>query len=186
VDDGGEWKQVAFLNDNPKIANWHFDSLDMVKSDPVTFVFSGTCATTTATVTLTASFPVDETITLFRQGKIASSEIVIRHNEPVRVSLDPKTDAYNFQLPYLYIEGHTAYSISYTLNPPLATSKPEKAVAEDFLCKALSDPALRYRFLLCRTRLFAGNQYLRNAGYYILSDGKEASSNVNLRFKRPE
>ena len=44
VDAGGEWKQVAFLNDDPKIANWHFDNFDMVKSDPVTFMFSGGCS----------------------------------------------------------------------------------------------------------------------------------------------
>jgi hypothetical protein len=108
----------------------------------------------------------------------------MRRNDPVRVTLDQKTNAYNFRLPYLYIEAQTAHSISYTMNPPQATSKPETLVAEDFLCKALSDATLTYRFLLCRTRLFAGDQALGNAGYYILSDGEEASTNVNLQFPK--
>jgi hypothetical protein len=71
VDAGGEWKQVAFLNDDPKIANWHFDSFDMVKSDPVTFIFSGGCASERSPVAVATSFPVEESVELFQQGRVA-------------------------------------------------------------------------------------------------------------------
>ena len=37
-----EWKEVAFLNDDRKLGDWHYDNLEDVKSDLVAFVFSGT------------------------------------------------------------------------------------------------------------------------------------------------
>ena len=67
-------------------------------------------------------------------------------------------------------------------------------MSEEFRCKALSDPELRYRFLLCRTRVVGRDeaprsqlrkqpqtQPLGNATYQILSDGKEAASSVTLK-----
>jgi hypothetical protein len=186
VQDGGQWKQVAFLNDNRKIANWHYDSIDAVKRDPVTFVFSGGCRSEIDPVSVATSYPVQESVEQFQAGRIAFSEIVMSHNDPVTVSLDTNKNAYSFLLPYLYVERKTAFRISYTLTPPLTTSKPEETVAEEFHCKALSDTALTYRFLLCRTQLVAHTSSIRdlgNSGYYVLSDGKEASSSVKLQFK---
>src|SRR5215475_4875086 len=186
VQHGGQWKQVAFLNDNRKIADWHYDNIDAVKRDPVTFIFAGGCRSDIDPVSVATSYPVQESVEQFQSGRIAFSEIVMRHNDPVNASLDITTNAYSFLLPYLYVERKTGFSISYTLTPPLATSKPEENVAEDFHCKALSDTKLTYRFLLCRTQLVARTSSIRdlgNSGYYILSDGKEASSSVNLQFK---
>src|SRR5262245_12970130 len=39
----GEWRDVGFLNDNRTIAAWHYEDIDTVKTDPVRYVFSGTC-----------------------------------------------------------------------------------------------------------------------------------------------
>src|SRR5690242_2826597 len=39
----GEWKEVAFLNDDRKIGEWHYEKLEDVKGDLVAFVFSGNC-----------------------------------------------------------------------------------------------------------------------------------------------
>src|SRR6266446_4506562 len=36
----GEWKEVAFLNDDRNLGDWHFDSIQEVKSDLAAFVFS--------------------------------------------------------------------------------------------------------------------------------------------------
>src|SRR5215471_20340592 len=41
----GEWKEVAFLNDDRRLGDWHFDSIEEVKRNLVTFAFTGTCST---------------------------------------------------------------------------------------------------------------------------------------------
>lgn len=191
VEEKGEWKQVAFLNDDRKLGDWHYDSIDEVKRDLVRYVFSGTCRGEQGPVRVATSYPVRESVERFQDGKIPFSKIVMRDNAPVSVVFDRQTDAYTFQLPYLYIEGKTGPDVIYTLTPPLTTSKAETEVTEEFRCKALSDAELTYRFLLCRTRVVASDpriqrqnerQVLGNAAYYIFSDGKEASSSVKLRF----
>jgi hypothetical protein len=61
-------------------------------------------------------------------------------------------------------------------------------MAVEFRCKAISDADLTYRFLLCRNHLVntrvrdEAQQSLGSAAYFILSDGKEASSSVKLNF----
>jgi hypothetical protein len=187
----GEWKEVAFLNDDRKLGDWHFDSIEEVKRDLAIFVFSGTCRGEEGPVRVATSYPVEETFKKFQEGKIPFSQIVISDNNPVSVIFDRPTDTYSFQLPYVYVEKKNGLDVVYTLVPPLTTSKPEPAVAIEFRCKALSDAELTYRFLLCRTRLVNrdrhiqeqnGRQPLGNAAYYILSDGKEATSTVKLNF----
>jgi hypothetical protein len=65
-------------------------------------------------------------------------------------------------------------------------------LAAEFRCKTINDDDLTYRFLLCRTafvNLNAANSKERipnspnSWAYYIFSDGREASSTVNLSFK---
>ena len=187
VSQTGEWKQVAFLNDDRKLGDWHYDNIDDVKKDPAKYVFSGSCRGEQGPVKLTTSFPVQET---FEKPPLA-----VRNNDPVSVIFDSATNAYTFQLPYLYLTSKDASGSLYTEHPPLLTSKVETDVLEEFRCKALSDPELRYRFLLCRTRVVGRNdesapqlrrqprtQPLGNATYQILSDGKEAASSVTLKF----
>jgi hypothetical protein len=187
VSQTGEWKQVAFLNDDRKLGDWHHDNIDDVKKDPAKYLFSGSCRGEQGPVKLTTSFPVQETF--------KKPPLVVRTNDPVSVFFDSATNAYTFQLPYLYLGGKDASSSLYTEHPPLLTSKAETEVSEEFRCKALSDPELTYRFLLCRTRVVGRNEAPRpelrkqaqtpplgNAAYQILSDGKEAASSVTLKF----
>jgi hypothetical protein len=187
VSQTGEWKQVAFLNDDRKLGDWHHDNIDDVKKDPAKYVFSGSCRGEQGPVKLTTSFPVQETF--------KKPPLVVRNNDPVSVFFDSATNAYTFQLPYLYLESKEASGSLYTEHPPLLTSKVETDVSEEFRCKALSDPELTYRFLLCRTRVVGRNEATRpqlrkqpqtqplgNATYQILSDGKEAASSVTLKF----
>lgn len=185
-----EWKEVAFLNDDRSLGDWHFDNIDEVKQDLVAFVFSGTCRGEQGPLSVTSSFPVTETVEQARDGKIPFSKIIITHNDPVSAIFDQPSGAYTFQLPYVYSERKNGTDIVYTLMPPRRTSKPEPSLAIEFRCKALSDADLTYRFLLCRNRVVNtdsrvrddGRQSPGSAAYFILSDGKEASSSVKLNF----
>jgi hypothetical protein len=187
-----EWKDVGFLNDNRNLAAWHYEDIDSVKSDPVRYVFSGMCSTEQAPLRLATRYPVKESYDQFRKGTIPMSKVALRDNPPVSVFFDKSTNSYTFQLPFLYAEGVSRAETTYTLMPPTAASKPEAGVAEEFRCKTISDGDLTYRFLLCRTTLVnlnATNSKQRipdspnSRAYYIFSDGREASSSVNLLFE---
>ena len=187
----GEWKEVAFLNDDRKLGDWHYDKLEDVKKDLVTYVFSGDCRSEEGALRVATSYPVTESLEEFRQGKIPFSKVVINDNDAVSVTFDRTTGAYTFRLPYVYSERQNGTDSVYTLTPPRKTSNPEPGVAIEFRCKALSDADLTYRFLLCRSRVVnQDNRYqeqtarssLGSSAYYILSDGKEASSTVQLDF----
>ena len=122
VGQSGEWKEVAFLNDDRKLGDWHFDSIDEVKNDPAAFVFSGACGSDeAAALKVSTSFPVQETFEKFQQGKIPFSQIVISDNDPVGVTFDRPTETYTFRLPYVYRERNSSTSATplYTLVPPL-------------------------------------------------------------------
>jgi hypothetical protein len=186
-----EWKEVAFLNDDRKLGDWHHENLNDVKSDLVAFVFSGTCRDDQSPLRVATSYPVTESVQQYQQGKIKFSQIVINDNDPVSVSFDSTSGAYTFQLPYVYSERKNGTDIVYTLTPPRTTSTPEAGVAIEFRCKAINDADLTYRFLLCRSRVVNRDGRFRedspslgSAAYYILSDGKEASSSVKLDFGR--
>jgi hypothetical protein len=125
----------------------------------------------------------------FIAGNGPLSNVVVRENESVKASFDRSTNSYKFQLPFLYLEPRLVGQSSdalYTLMPPTAASKPVSDAAEEFQCKGVTDGDLIYRFLLCRTKLFAPNRSVNwekgSFAYYILSDGKEASSSVRLNF----
>lgn len=186
-----EWKEVAFLNDDRKLGDWHHDNLEDVKNDMVAFVFSGTCRDDQSAVRVATSYPVTESVQQYQQGKIKFSQIAINDNDPVTVTFDSTSGAYTFQLPYVYTERKNGTDIVYTLTPPRLNSSPDAGVAIEFRCKAINDADLTYRFLLCRSRVVNRDGRYRedtpslgSAAYYIMSDGKEASSSVKLDFGR--
>jgi hypothetical protein len=188
----GEWKDVGFLNDNRNLAAWHHDNIDSVKNDPVRYVFSGMCTSEQAPLRLATRYPIKESYDQFRKGTIPISKVAVRDNPPVSVFFDRSTNSYTFQLPFLYAEGATRAETTYTLMPPSAGSKPEAGLADEFRCKAISDADLTYRFLLCRTAFVNLNATKSKEripdspgswAYYIFSDGREASSTVNLSFE---
>ena len=140
---------------------------------------------------MATSYPVTESVQQFQQGKIKFSQIVINDNDPVSVTFDSSSGAYTFQLPYVYSERKNGTDIVYTLTPPRLNSSPEAGIAIEFRCKAINDADLTYRFLLCRSRVVNRDGRYRedtpslgSAAYYIMSDGKEASSSVKLDFGR--
>jgi len=187
----GEWRDVGFLNDNRNIAAWHYEDIESVKTDPVRYVFSATCTSEQAPLKLSTRYPIQESFNQLRKGRIPMSRVEVRNNPPVSVIFDRTTNSYTFQLPFLYPEGSGAET-TYTLTPPTAGSRPEAGVAAEFRCKAINDADLTYRFLLCRTAFLNLNartskERIPNEpgswAYYIFSDGREASSTVNLTFE---
>src|SRR5215510_11630606 len=62
VTDRGEWREVAFFNENRKLGDWYRTTLDEVKSDLAAYVFKGGCGGQHASVQVTTKFPVDESI----------------------------------------------------------------------------------------------------------------------------
>lgn len=189
----GEWKQVAFFNDDRTLGDWHHSTIDDVRRDLSTFVFSGVCRGQTGPVRISTSFPIEDSIDKAAESKVPLSKIEVRNNNPVSVFFDGRTESYTFQLPYLYLHSKGPSGNLYSLMPPRAASRPETDVAEEFRCKALSDAELTYRFLLCRTSVVdtdarsprekPSTPTLGSMAYYILSDGREASASVKLTFE---
>src|SRR5688572_2191216 len=66
----GVWKEVAFLNSDRKIGNWHFESLAEVNRELATFKFSGECRADRDPLSVAISYPVQESINRFNRGLI--------------------------------------------------------------------------------------------------------------------
>ena len=185
----GEWKQVAFLNEDRKLGDTHFDNIDDVRRDLARLVFSGQCRSESGSVRLDTSYAITESFNRYIKRQIPLEDVAIRTNPPVTVNFVYTADAYVFELPYVYLVERQGNGGIYTFEPPRATSTPDPNVAQEYRCKAVSDPELTYRFLICKLQLLPRDPVARkrdtrpfgSAAYYILSDGKEAASSVKLR-----
>src|SRR5262249_39533509 len=152
----------------------------------------GMCRGDHGPVQLTTKFPVAETVDAFNAGRIGLDEIDVNVNSPVRASFDTQTQAYTFDLPYLFLVSRQDDESLYSLTPPRLADRDRYAtdVIDHWDCKSVTAENVTYQFLICRTTTQARNPAARNAGraafgasaYFILSDGKEASSNVRLSF----
>ncbi len=117
---------MAFLNDDRDLGDWHFDTIEQVKGDLAALIFSGSCFDDMTSVKVASSYPVQETVDRFHEGKLPFSQIVISDNDAVSVTFNRSENAYTFQLPYLYREprhganegGKRAFTRLY---PPLTT-----------------------------------------------------------------
>jgi hypothetical protein len=189
VTDKGEWKEVAFFNENRKLGDWYRTSLDEVKSELAVYVFKGACGGQHAAVQLTTKFPVDESLKSYQAGRIPFRNIDINVNSPVTATYDAQSQIYTFDLPYLFRSTNNGEPI-YTLNPPRLSDRYATDVMNRWECKSVNADDVTYKFLICHTTLVP-----RNAGpdssrtvpfgasaYSILSDGREAYSSVKLSF----
>src|SRR5262245_2029944 len=115
VNDKGEWRTVAFFNEKRELGDWYRRTLEEVKSDLAVFVFSGACRGEHGAVQLVTKFPVTESIDAYNQRRIGLDEIEVNVNAPVRASFDAQTQAYSFDLPYLFLvdqkENENIYSL---------------------------------------------------------------------------
>src|SRR5262249_20459124 len=94
----GEWKEVAFLNDDRKLGDWHFESIEDVRNDLTTFVFSGACSSENDSLKVATSYAVQETADKYVQGKIPLTQVVMSDNAPVTLRFDENSGAYVFEL----------------------------------------------------------------------------------------
>jgi hypothetical protein len=188
----GEWRPVAFFNENRKLGDWYRSNLEEVRTDLSVYLFKGTCQSDHGTIQLTTKFPVGESIDAYNAGRIPFDQIDINVNAPVNVAYDSRTGAYAFDLPFLYLISHQATSSVYSLIPQHFGDKYATEVTNPWDCKSVSSIDITYRFLICRTstqdRAPSGRNQQRtppsfgSSAYFILSDGSEAQSTVTLNF----
>jgi len=195
VNDEGEWRTVAFFNEKRELGDWYRRNFDEVKTDPAVFIFKGVCRGEHGPVQLTTKFPVTESIEAYGQRRIGFDEIAINVNPAVRAALDVQTEAYTFELPYLFLVSEHDDERLYSLDPPRLVDRYGYArnVIESWACKSVSAENVTYQFLICRTTtlpVLPRNTVERSSNrpafgasaYFILSDGKEASSSVKLSY----
>lgn len=187
----GEWRPVAFFNEDRRLGDWCRESLEEVRDDLTVFTFKGACSGEQGTVQVSTEFPTAESIEAYNAGRIDSKQVDITVNDPVTAVLDPKTMAYKFELPYLFLTGRQGSVNVYSLVAPNRNSAYATDVTNRWECKAVYSNDVTYRFLICRTStaprgIQARNQRWERAfgasAYFILSDGTEAQTSVNLTF----
>jgi hypothetical protein len=192
VNEPGEWRPVAFFNEKRELGDWYRANFDEVKRDLSVFIFKGVCRGDHGPVQLTTKFPVAETVEAFNAGRIGLDAVDVNVNAPVRTSFDSQTQAYIFDLPYLFLVSRQDDESLYSLEPPRLAERDRYAtdVIDHWECKSVTAENVTYQFLICRTTTQPRNSAARSAAraafgasaYFILSDGKEASSNVKLSF----
>ena len=187
----GEWRTVAFFNENRELGDWCRGSLEEVKTDLAVYTFSGVCSGDKGTINVATEFPTAASIEAFNRGEIDLNKIDITVNDPVNASLSPKTMAYTFDLPYLFLTGRRGTTNVYSLVAPDRDAVYAEHVASHWECKSVSSEDVTYRFIICRVATVPKGKLARNqtwepsfgsSAFSILSDGTEAKTSVNLSF----
>ncbi len=187
----GEWRPVAFFNEDRRLGDWCRESLEEVKNDLSVYTFKGGCSGEQGTVQVSTEFPTAASIEDYNLGRIDVSQVDVTVNDPVTAVLDARTMAYKFELPYLFLTGRQGSTNIYSLIAPNRDAAYATDVTNLWECKAVSSNDVTYRFLICRTTTAPRGTRARNqkwerafggSAYFILSDGTEAQSSVNLTF----
>src|SRR5947208_1405915 len=118
INEKGEWRTVAFFNEKRELGDWYRSSFEEVKRDLSVFIFSGVCRGDHGPVLLTTKFPVTESIQAYSEDKIPLDDVEVNVNSPVRASFDSQTQAYTWDLPYLFLVGQQGDQSIYSLDPP--------------------------------------------------------------------
>jgi hypothetical protein len=187
----GQWRPVAFFNEDRRLGDWCRENLEEVKSDLSVYTFKGDCSEKHAVVEVGTEFPVAESYELYRQRKIGQDQIEVIENDPVKAAVNGRTKAYTFELPYLFLDLAGSKSL-YTFVPPDRHAAYARDVTSRWECKSVSSKDVTYRFLICRVstvlmrRLTSIHQKWEPAfgssAFFILSDGMEAKSSVKFIF----
>jgi hypothetical protein len=187
----GEWRPVAFFNEDRRLGDWCRESLEEVKDDLTVYTFKGGCSGEQGAVQVSTEFPTSASIEAYNTGRIDVNQIDVTVNDPVTAVFDPRTTAYKFELPYLFLTGRQGSMNIYSLIAPNRDSAYATDVTNLWECKAVSSNDVTYRFLICRTTTAPRGTAARNqkwerafgaSAYFILSDGTEAQTSVNLTF----
>lgn len=187
----GEWRTVAFYNEDRSLGEWCRNSLEEVKTDLSVYIFKGSCSGDQGAIRVTTEFPVGASIDAYNEGKIGLDQVDVNVNAPVSAVFDPRNQVYSFELPYLFLVGKRSSGNVYSLVAPRVEDSYATDVTDRWECKAVKSNDVTYRFLICRTTTAARNPAVRNqnrdlsfgaSAYSILSDGMEAQTSVNLSF----
>jgi hypothetical protein len=188
----GEWRPVAFFNEDRRLGDWCRESLEEVKAEMTVYTFKGTCSGEKGIIKAGSEFPTAAGLAAYSERKIEMDQVDIAVNEPVTAALNPTTLAYTFDLPYLFREESGQRKL-YTFIAPSADSTYATDVKSHWECKAVSSKDVTYRFLICRVstvpqRIDRNQTWTPSFGstaFFILSDGIEAQSSVNMTFGSP-
>jgi hypothetical protein len=187
----GEWRTVAFFNEDRSLGEWCRSSIEEVKSDLSVYIFKGPCSGDQGSIQVTTEFPVGASIDAYSDGKIGLDQVDVNVNAPVRAAFDLGTQAYIFELPYLFLVGQRSTGKIYSFVAPHLEDGYASDVTDRWECKAVKSNDVTYRFLICRTATVARNTAMRNqtkdlsfgaSAYFILSDGMEAQTSVSVSF----
>ncbi len=185
----GQWRTVAFFNEDRSLGEWCRNSLDEVRSDLSVYIFKGSCKGDRGSIQVTTQFPVGSSIDAYYDRQIPLSQVDVNINAPVSIVFDSRNQTYDFELPYLYLTGRRNSGSIYSLIAPTRDDRYAPEVADRWECKAVRSNDVTYQFLICRTAMVARSAALRGqepgfgaSAYFILSDGMEAQTSVSLSF----
>jgi hypothetical protein len=185
----GEWRPVAFFNEDRTLGDWCRQSLEEVKVDLTIYTFNGRCSEDKGMVQVASEFPTDASLEAYHQREIGFNQIDITVNDPVNANLNPKTMAYTFELPYLFLKNKGPRKL-YSFIAPDRDSTYAPDVTSRWECKAVSSKDVTYRFLICRVSTVPLNMRRNETrkpsfgetAFFVLSDGMEAQSSVHMTF----
>lgn len=190
----GEWRPVAFFNEDRTLGAWFRESLEEVKAGMAVYAFKGTCGGERPEIQVETEFPTLASLEDYRTRKIGLDQVDITVNEPVTAVQDPGTKAYKFDLPYLFLREDAAPRKVYSLTAPDRDAAYASDVASRWECKGVSSADVTYRFLICRVntvphgKLRKGESWeptFGSSAFFVLSDGTETHTKVNLTFGDP-
>jgi hypothetical protein len=188
----GEWRTVAFFNEDRSLGDWFRENLEEVKADLAVYTFKGNCIGERGTVQVGSEFPTDESVEKLEQRRIKLHEADITVNDPVEAAMNPRTMAYTFELPYLFLKKERGSKRVYSYVAPDRNAAYATDMTSRWECKTVASEDVTYRFLICRVAIFPQGTLARNqkaedrpfgsSAFYILSDGTEAQTRVHLTF----
>jgi len=191
ISDNGEWREVAFFNEDRRLGDWFHETLEEVKSDLSVYLFKGLCRSEKNSLQLVTKFPVRDSIDAYNDRKITLQQVDVNVNAAVVASFDTRSEAYAFDLPYLYaVQVPGTPSMVYSLVAPHLEDRYDPMVTNHWECKAVHAADVTFQFIICRTGTMPRGSTVRDrsgatfgsSAYFILSDGKEASTSVKLSF----
>jgi hypothetical protein len=191
VSDSGEWRPVAFFNEDRRLGDWYHGNLDEVKRELSQYIFSGSCGSDRSSIRLVTKFPVMESVNRYNTGRIPFDEIHLNVNPAVVAYFEPRTEIYTFELPYLYVnQEKSSREIVYSLLANRLDDRPARNVTNHWECKSVRARDVTFQFLICQTWTLPSDPAVRkqsrpsfgSSAYFILSDGKEASTSFKLSF----
>jgi len=195
VSDNGEWRPVAFFNEDRRLGDWYHSNLEEVKRELSQYVFSGSCGTNQSSIRLVTKFPISDSINRYNSGRIQFDEIRMNVNPAVVAYFEPRTQIYTFELPYLYIDRQkSGREMVYSLIAQAIDDRPAREVTNHWECKSVKARDVTFQFLICQTWTLPTDPAARrqsrpsfgSSAYFILSDGREASTSVRLSFGNGE